>query len=158
MKIIKLLLSIILLCAININGFAHTTKTENINLNEIDGLYQAFTKGNIPKVLDLMDVKIIWNEAESNSLAIGNPYIGPEAILHGVFVKLGELYKSFGLRNIKLHEMSNNQVLAILNYEIISKDDKSYTVQVAHHWTLKDGKITKFQQYADTKKLAEVEN
>ncbi|MDN3492928.1 nuclear transport factor 2 family protein [Winogradskyella bathintestinalis] len=147
-----------MLCVININGLAQTAKTENTNLNEIDGLYQAFTKGNIPKVLDLMDVKIIWNEAESNSLAIDNPYIGPEAILHGVFIKLGELYKFFGLRNIKLHEMSNNQVLATLNYEIISKDGKSYTVQVVHPWTLKDGKIIQFQQYADTKKLAEAEN
>ncbi|WP_179005086.1 nuclear transport factor 2 family protein [Winogradskyella forsetii] len=153
----KLLLTTILLFAITINGVAQDTKTNDINLKVIDSLYQAFSKGDIPTVLSLMDTKIIWNEAESNSLAVGNPYIGPEAVLNGVFLKIGELYKSFTLKNVKLHEMSNNQVLATLYYMITSMDDKEYTVQVAHHWTLKDGKIIQFQQYADTKKLADAE-
>ncbi|WP_218846921.1 nuclear transport factor 2 family protein [Winogradskyella forsetii] len=153
----KLLLTTILLFAITLNGVAQDTKTNDINLKVIDSLYQAFSKGDIPTVLSLMDKKIIWNEAESNSLAVGNPYIGPEAVLNGVFLKIGELYKSFTLKNVKLHEMSNNQVLATLYYMITSMDDKEYIVQVAHHWTLKDGKIIQFQQYADTKKLADAE-
>ncbi len=157
MKTMKLILVSMFLITIILNGFAQDTKTDTINSIVIDSLYQAFAKGDIPTVLGLMDEKIVWNEAEGNSLADGNPYIGPEAVLNGVFARIGPLYKSFAVKDVNLHEMSNNQVLATLRYEIISKNDESYSVQVAHHYTLKDGKIIQFQQYADTKKLADAE-
>lgn len=127
------------------------------NARVVNSIYENFGKGDIPGVLALFDDKIVWNEAESNSLADGNPYEGPEAVLNGVFARLGSMYKSFSLKDIKLHEMSNNQVLATLYYVIEAKDGKQYDVQAAHHWTLKDGKIIGFQQYVDTKKLADSE-
>lgn len=127
------------------------------NLNTINSLYEYFSKGDVPSVLGLMDDKIVWNEAEGNSLAKGNPYIGPQAVLNNVFAPIVDMYKSFSLKDIKLQEMSGNQVLATLYYVIDTKDGEHYEVQAAHHWTLKDGKIVAFQQYADTKKLAETE-
>ncbi len=52
--------------------------------------------------------------------------------------------------------MSNNQVLAILRYHgKYVKTDASIDAQAAHHWTLKDGKVIGFQQYVDTKQLAD---
>ncbi len=129
------------------------------NVTIVDGVYKAFAIGDIPSVLGAMDAKIVWNEAESNSLADGNPYIGPDAVLNGVFVRLGAMYDGFKLKNIKLHEMSDNQVLATLRYDATVKaTDKKIDAQVAHLWTLKDGKVIAFQQYVDTKKLAEAEN
>ncbi len=128
------------------------------NITVVDNLYKAFAKGDIPAVLGAMDAKIVWNEAESNALADGNPYIGPNAVLNGVFVRLGAMYDGFKLKNIKLHEMSNNQVLATLRYDATVKaTGKKIDAQVAHLWTLKDGKVIAFQQYVDTKKLAEAE-
>ncbi|WP_445734124.1 ester cyclase [Mariniflexile sp.] len=133
-----------------------TSNPENVSI--IDGLYNAFATGDIPTVLGMMDPKIVWNEAESNSLAVGNPYIGPDAVLNGVFVRLGAMYDGFKLKNIELHEMNNNQVLATLRYDATVKaTGKKIDAQVAHLWTLKDGKITAFQQYVDTKKLADAE-
>ncbi|WGK65850.1 nuclear transport factor 2 family protein [Croceiramulus getboli] len=127
------------------------------NLKIVNSVYESFGKGDIPAALAVMDKDVVWNEAESNSLAVGNPYIGPDAVLKGVFMKLGEMYQSFSLKDIKLHEMSDNQVLATLRYAITSKKGMDYEVQAAHHWTLKEGKIVQFQQYADTKKLADTE-
>lgn len=123
----------------------------------IDALYNAFSTGDIPAVLGLMHPKIEWNEAESNSLADGNPYIGPDAILEGVFARLGANHEYFGLQDIKLHGMSNNKVLATLRYDAkVNATGKAYNAQAAHLWTLNDkGKITAFQQYVDTKKLAD---
>ncbi|WCO02731.1 ester cyclase [Psychroserpens ponticola] len=128
------------------------------NISIINGLYQAFEKGDIPTVLAGMDTKIEWNEAESNSLADGNPYVGPDAILNGVFARLGANHEYFKLADIELHEMSNNQVLATLRYDAKNKaTGKVYNAQAAHLWTLKDGKVIAFQQYVDTKKLADSE-
>ena len=156
MKTLKLLVLSILVFTIHLNSNAQNPKTNESNEAIINGLYQSFGKGDVPAVLALMDPKVVWNEAESNTLAVGNPYVGPEAVVNGVFARIGELYQSFTLKDIKIHGMDDNQVLATLYYVITSKKGEVYNVQAAHHWSLnEDGKIVKFQQYADTKKLAE---
>jgi len=126
------------------------------NIAAVDGLYKAFAVGDIPTVLASMDPKIVWNEAESNSLADGNPYTGPDAVLNGVFARLGADHEYFKLEDIKLHNMDNDQVLATLRYDAkVKKTGKTYNAQVAHLWTLKDGKVVAFQQFLDTEKVAE---
>ena len=128
------------------------------NMQVIDKLYKSFASGDMPSVLAAMDPKIQWNEAEGNKYASGNPYIGPDAVLNGVFIPIGEDHEYFNLTDIDLQEMSNNQVFATLRYNAKLKNGKAYDAQVAHLWTLNDGRIIAFQQYTDTKKLAEAEN
>lgn len=123
------------------------------NMVVIDDLYKAFSAGEIPKVLELMDPEIVWYEAEGNAYADGNPYIGPEAVLNGVFARVGAEYEFFNLKDIELHQMRDNQVLATLRYDAKHNNGNSFDAQVAHLWTLNDAKITAFQQYVDTKKL-----
>lgn len=126
------------------------------NIGVIDGLYQAFAKGDIPFVLSILDEKVVWNEAEGNALADGNPYIGPDAVLNGVFARIGAEHEYFNLKDIKLHTMDGNQVLATLRYDAKRNDNGALIdAQVAHLWTLSDGKVTAFQQYVDTKQLAD---
>lgn len=132
-------------------------KKENTTI--IDNLYKAFSVGNIPTVLAGMDEKIVWNEAEGNEYAVGNPYVGPDAVLNGVFARVGADNEYFNLTDIKLHNMDNNQVLATLRYKgKLKKNGAEYDAQVAHLWTLKDGKVIAFQQYVDTKKLYDAMN
>ncbi len=126
------------------------------NSKTIESLYAAFAVGDIPKVLAGLDEKIVWNEAEGNKYADGNPYIGPQAVLNGVFARIGAEHDYFKLTNIVLHEMANNQVLSTLRYQgKLKKNGATFDVQVAHLWTLKNGKAIAFQQYADTKQLAD---
>jgi len=130
------------------------------NIQIIENLYNAFASGDIPTVLGSMHPDIEWNEAEGNSLADGNPYIGPDAILNGVFARLGANHEYFNLIDIELHDMNDNKVLATLRYDAkVKTTGKTYNAQVAHLWMLNGaGKIMTFQQYADTKKLAEAES
>jgi hypothetical protein len=133
--------------------------TTQQNIQIINSLYNAFSTGDMPTVLGLMHSKIEWNEAESNSLADGNPYIGPNAILEGVFARLGANHEHFGVQDVKIHGMDENMVLATLRYDAkVKATGKSYNAQAAHVWTLNnEGKIIKFQQFVDTKKLADAE-
>lgn len=125
------------------------------NVGVIDGLYKAFTAGDVPNVLALMDENIVWNEAEGFPYSDRNPYIGPEAVLNGVFARAGEEWEYWNLSGIQLHDMSNNMVLATLRYQAKHKTSgKTMDSQTAHLWTLKDGKIVAFQQYTDTKQAA----
>jgi len=128
------------------------------NVATIDNLYKAFAKGDIPSVLGGLDANIVWNEAEGNKYADGNPYKGPDAILNGVFGRILAEHEYFTLDEIQLHEMSNNQVLATLRYKAKHKNGNEYNAQVAHHWTLQNGKVTAFKQYVDTKKLNDALN
>lgn len=128
---------------------------ENKNMSIIDGLYKAFAVGDIPTVLGSMDSNIVWNEAEGNAYSDGNPYIGPQAVLNGVFGRIMQEHEYFNLKDIELHEMLNDKVLATLRYDAKRINGDSYNAQVAHFWTLKDGKVVGFQQYVDTKKLHE---
>lgn len=125
------------------------------NVGVIDGLYQAFAKGDIPGALAAMDAEIVWHEAENFPYADNNPYIGPEAVLNGVFARIGAEWEYWKLNDIQLHDMSNNQVLATLRYDAKHKQTgKVLDAQTAHLWTLKNGKIIAFQQFTDTKQAA----
>lgn len=127
------------------------------NVNVINSIYEAFSKGDIEGVVSNFDPNIIWNEAEGNAYADGNPYVGPDAVVSGVFARVGSEWDNFRLVNLELHDMSNNQVLATLRYNGAYKaTGKSIDAQVAHLWTLSNGKATGFQQYVDTKQLADV--
>jgi hypothetical protein len=130
-----------------------------MNTITIDKLYKAFAVGDIPVVLGIMDEQINWNEAEGNTYADGNPYIGPEAVLNGVFGRIMNDHEYFNLTDIKLHEILDNKVLATLRYDAkLKKNGAEYDAQVAHLWTLKNEKVIAFQQYLDTKKVNDAFN
>lgn len=133
--------------------------TTEKNIEIINSLYNGFSTGDMPTVLGLMHPEIEWNEAEGNKLAAGNPYIGPDAVLGGVFAPLMEAHEYFGLQDLEIHGMDNNKILATLRYDAkVKATGKAYNAQAAHLWTLNDeGKIIAFQQYVDTKKLADSE-
>lgn len=130
--------------------------TNEKNVTTIETLYAAFAVGDIPKALAGLDEKVVWNEAEGNMYADGNPYIGPQSVLNGGFARIGADYEYFNLVNIELHEMYNNKVLATLRYQAkLINNGATYDAQVAHLWTLENEKVIGFQQYLDTKKVAD---
>jgi ketosteroid isomerase-like protein len=55
------------------------------NVQIISDAYAAFAAGDVPSVLSMMSSDIVWNEAENFPYADGNPYIGPDAVVQGVF-------------------------------------------------------------------------
>lgn len=127
------------------------------NLGVVDGLYKAFAEGNIEAALEPMSPGIVWNEAEGFPYADGNPYEGPNAVLEGVFARIGGEWEYWNLTDIKLHEVGNNMVLATLRYNAKHKaTGKILDAQTAHLWTLDGGQIIAFQQFTDTKQVAEV--
>jgi len=126
------------------------------NIAIVDALYQSFAKGDVPSVLAALDENIVWNEAENFPYADRNPYIGPDAVLNGVFARIGAEWEYWNLSGIQLHNMYNDQVLATLRYQGKHKQtQKVIDAQTAHLWTLKNGKVVSFQQFTDTKQAAE---
>jgi uncharacterized protein len=121
---------------------------ENVAL--IRDLYAAFAQGDIPAVLGAMSPEIVWNEAENFAYADGNPYRGPDAILGGVFARLGSEWDGFAA--IPEEYIDGGDTLVVLGrYRGTYKaSGRPMDAQMVHVWRLADGRITRFDQRVDT--------
>ena len=133
-------------------SFAINNKpTKENNVEIIQNLYADFAKGDVPAVLQRFDSKIVWNEAENFPYADGNPYVGPQAVLEGVFARLGAEWEYWNLTDQTYYEATSGEIIVTGRYKAKNKiTSKEINVQFVHMWTLHDGLVTKFQQYADT--------
>lgn len=121
------------------------------NLNIIKGAYNAFATGNIPAFLGAMDTEIEWNEAENFPYSDGNPYIGADAIVQGVFARIGADWEYFTLSDHVFHVTLDAMVIVTGRYNAKHRvTGKVIRAQFTHMWTLKNGRIIQYQQYADT--------
>lgn len=121
---------------------------ENVNL--VQGMYEAFSKGDIPAVLSRFDPEIEWNEAENFPYADRNPYVGPNAILEGLFMRLGSEWDYW---NLKIEELldAGDTVVSLGRYLGKNKSTRiKIDAQFVHVWKFRNGKVVRFQQYADT--------
>ena len=123
----------------------------SLNLEIVKGVYNAFASADFPAFLNAMDPKIEWNEAENFPYADGNPYIGPDAVVQGVMGRIGTDWEYWTITDQVYHVTLEAMVIVTARYNAKHRiTGKVIRAQVTHMWTLKDGKITGFQQYADT--------
>ena len=121
------------------------------NKEIIESAYGSFSKGDVPAVLAVMDPSIEWSEAEGWPLYDGT-FVGPQAIVDGVFMRLGEIGDDFSVHVNQL-VAEGDTVVALGTYTWNRKGTgEPAEVKMAHVWTLADGKIIRFQQHVDTAK------
>jgi ketosteroid isomerase-like protein len=125
------------------------------NVNTIRRMYEAFAKGDIPTVIAALDPQVEWWEAENFIYADGNPYVGPQAVLAGVFMRIGGEWESFAVAPTEVLD-AGNAIIAHGHYSgIYKKNGASVRAQFAHLFTFRDGRVVKFQQYTDTAQFRE---
>ena len=126
------------------------------NAATIRRVYDAFLRGDITAVVAAMDEHIEWNEAEHVTYWPGVPFVGPHAVLTGVFARLPHDFDNFSIE-IGRMVAAGDTVLVEARYRAIAKaTGKLLNAQVAHVWDLRNGKIVRFQQYTDTWQFAQV--
>ena len=126
------------------------------NVDVIRAIYDAFAAGDVPGVLGRMAPDIVWNEAENFPYADGNPYVGPEAVAGGVFMRCATEWDGFGVQVDEIVD-GGGTVIAFGRYLGTYKaTGKPQHTQMAHVWRVADGKAVRFQQYADTLHVARV--
>jgi len=126
------------------------------NVDLVRSIYQAFAAGDVPGVLGRMAPDMVWNEAENFPYADGNPYRGHDAILAGVFARLGSEWEGFAAIPDEFLD-AGDAVVVLGRYRGTCKaTGRSLDAQLAHVWRVADGKATAFQQYTDTLQAARV--
>jgi ketosteroid isomerase-like protein len=120
------------------------------NVALIRAIYDAFAAGDVPGVVAAMSPDIEWNEAENFPYADNNPYRGPEAILSGVFARLGTEWDGFAALPEEYLDAGDTVVVLGRYRGTHRATGGALDAQLAHVWRIEDGKAARFQQYTDT--------
>ena len=86
----------------------------------------------------------------------GEAFVGPDAVLNNVVMKLGGDFDAFVVHPKTFHDAGKVVVVECRYSGISKKTGLSLDARVCHLWTLKDGKVAKFQQHINTAHLQEV--
>jgi uncharacterized protein len=82
--------------------------------------------------------------------------VGPQAVLEGVFMRLGEVGDEFAVVPEQF-VADGDTVVALGTYNWKHKSTGAPAqVKMAHVWTVTDGKLATFQQHVDTVKVREL--
>jgi ketosteroid isomerase-like protein len=118
------------------------------NTELVRSLYDAFARGDVPTVLGAFAPDLNWTEAEG--FPHGGTYTGPQAVLENVFKPLGSEWAPFAIAPERFIA-EGDIVVSLGQYSGTYKaSGKQFTAPYAHVWTVRDGKIARFQQFTDT--------
>ncbi len=124
------------------------------NKEIIQELYANFASGDIAAVTAAFADDIAWTEADGFPLA--GTYIGPQAVVENVFMRIGEFSENWEVVVDRL-VADGDTVVADGKYTWNhKKSGESCEVRMAHVWTLAGGKATYFLQHVDTVKVREL--
>ena len=126
------------------------------NVRLLKDLYAAFGRGDIPAVLEVMSADIRWYQAENNPYRpTGEAWVGPDAV-NTLFMRIGADWDGFTVHTKSFHGAGDSVIVEARYTGTFKPTGKSMDAQVCHIWDVKDGKLTRFQQYVDTAKLRDV--
>ena len=127
------------------------------NVDVMKNLYAAFARGDVAAVVGAMDPAIEWRQAEGNPyMPSGEAWVGPDAVVSNLFARLGAEWEAFAVHPKTYHD-AGDTVVVEARYSGTYKDTgKSLDTQVCHAWSFKNGRIIRFQQYANTAQLQDV--
>ena len=112
------------------------------NVEMMRGLYEAFNRGDIQAVLDKMGENITWKEAD------GDAYVGPQAVLNGLFNNLGNNWDAFAVTPEEFLD-AGEHIVALGTYTGSNKaTGVSLRLPFAHVWGLDKGRLVRFQEYS----------
>ena len=116
----------------------------------VRGMYEAFGRGDIPSVLSALDPNVEWWEADNFIYADKNPYVGPNAVLEGVFMRIGNEWEGFAVAPVDVLDAGDTVIGHGHNSGTYKASGADVRAQFAHFFSFRDGRIVKFQQYTDT--------
>lgn len=123
-------------------------------LDIVQKFYAAVGSGDMDAAAALMANDVSWMEAENFPLADLNPYVGPQAVIEGVFARLGDEVDNFGLAPERFIADEDSVVMEGRYTGTGKATGRPFNPQIAHVWTVKGGKITSYQQHVDTLAVA----
>lgn len=141
---------IMLSAAFSLSAACTTVSLDTDAQSTVQTVYDGFAAGDIAMATSTMSPEIVWLEAEGNPYADLNPYVGPDAIVSGLFARLATEWDGFTASPTQ-YVVDGDQVVVFGRYTATNKaTSKSMDIPFVHSYTLSDDQIVAFQQYTDT--------
>ena len=128
--------------------------SEQANVALVLKLYEAFGRGDIQTILSHVDANTVWEVEAPASV----PYSGVTKGVEGAtkfFKAIGETMDEIGLDMAPFAAQGDNVVTAGRYKARIKATGRRIDVPLVHLWTIRNGKVTLYQNMSDTGAIAE---
>jgi ketosteroid isomerase-like protein len=122
------------------------------NVELVRGVYDAFADGDVDAVFAAMKPDIEWDESEG--MPYGGVYYGREAIVANVFGPI--------LADVEGFTAAPDEVVALDHARVMARGRHGGTgaagpvdARFVHIWTVVDGKVSRYEQLADTRRFCD---
>jgi ketosteroid isomerase-like protein len=125
----------------------------NKNYEAIKAHYAASDRKEVEAMMAPITGQTTWTEMAGFPYA--GTYVGPEAIVAGVFKRIGEEWNDYAFSLESLID-GGSTIVGIGTYAGAYKmTGKAMRARVVHVWEMDDGKVVRFEQFTDTKLVAD---
>ena len=119
--------------------------------------YAAFNSVDLAAVLAVLDQAVVWRPAS------GNPYrpaegewIGHDAIVENLFIRLAADWDRFAFHPERFHDAGDAIIVEGRYTGTFRGNGRTLDAAACHVLTVRNHKITRFQQYLDSAQLQDV--
>lgn len=123
------------------------------NVTTVRSVYEAFGRGDVDAVFDLMVEDIEWDE--SPGMPYGGVHHGREEIVTNVFGPILADVDGFTAEPDEVVSLDEQRVFAQGRHAGRGVNGP-LDARFVHIWTVRGGKVTRYQQLADTKRFCDV--
>lgn len=127
------------------------------NLETVKHIYEAFGRGDVAAIIDVLADDVAWEAWADNSAAhAGVPWLQPRHGKHGAAEFFGLLASTLAVKQFRVLSLMDggNNVAAEFEIECdVVSTGGHYRDEEIHLWTFNaEGKVTRLRHYADTAK------
>jgi ketosteroid isomerase-like protein len=124
----------------------------NKNYDAIKAHYAGSDAKDLAAMMAPLTSGTAWTEMAGFPYA--GTYLGPDAVIAGVFKRIGEDWDGYTFALEKLVD-GGTTIVGIGTYSGTYKTTgRPMTARVVHVWEMQDGKAVSFEQFTDTKRVA----
>jgi hypothetical protein len=118
------------------------------NFKAIESHYAASDCKDIAGMMAPVTAQTCWTEMAGFPYA--GTYIGPDAVIEGVFKRIGADWNGYNFALERLLD-AGDTIVGVGAYSGTCKaTGKSMEARVVHVWTMDNGKVKSFEQFTDT--------
>lgn len=123
------------------------------NLEVIKAHYAGSDAKDLEAMMAPVTERTAWIEMAGFPYA--GTYVGRSAIIEGVFKRIGAEWDDYEFRLERLVD-GGATIIGVGTYSgFYKKTGKKMSARVVHVWDLEDGKVKRFEQFTDTRLVAE---
>jgi ketosteroid isomerase-like protein len=127
-------------------------KTLSPNVETIRKLYEVFRRGDPQEIAALFTSQVQWDIMPG--FPYGGTYVGLEAVFNNFYGPLMQDFEDWRTVPEEILD-AGDDVIALGHYHSRAKaTGRDMTAGFAHVWSVREGKVTRLRQYADTVQLA----